>query len=196
MDTNAGTSKKSKHGVNSLQERTFNVQPVQNRRQVEFSNRVHIQESNGVGNGFMNRNYHYPTEEQSTLTDSKDIRETEINFLNNDLTRDLESKKFESLGCHLTRVNVTVPGSTGTTNTVKYSDAGHKKGGISGKTQTLGAYGSPDMDGRMSDMSNSDGESVQNRKFKAIKNIDPGWFVVFFSIYRAPDKGPLLVKTN
>lgn len=167
-------SAKDKNGALPLQEKTFTLQPVQHRRQVEFSNHVHMHD---LEHDFMYRNtYSNSKDDESTITDSRDIRETEINFLNNDLTRDLESNNLNSVGCHLTHVSVTVPGSTHTTDT-RYKDAGHQRMGVgrrSERTRSNNRPPSPEMDCRMSDISNSDGESVSNRKFKAIKNIDPG----------------------
>lgn len=141
-----------------------------------------MQETNGIGNEHVNKKINYTMDDDSTLTDTRDIRETEINFLNNNLTRDLDSKNLESLGCHLTRVNVTVPGATKTTDTVRYNDAGYKKSAGSGRSQDVLSK-SLEIDGRMSEMSNSDGESVQNKKLKAIKNIDPGTFFLENSFF-------------
>lgn len=168
-DINSGPSGKHRHAPPHLQEKTFTVQPAKYKKHVEFSN--HVQKTNGADdNGYLNHNLNYNPEGESTLTDSRDIRETEIHFLNNNLTQDLDSNSVDRRGCQLTRVNVTVPGSTRPAEVVGYSNAGHRN---AIRPQFVNAE-SPVMDGRMSDMSNSDGESVQNRKFKAIKNIDAG----------------------
>ncbi|KAH3795283.1 hypothetical protein DPMN_148832 [Dreissena polymorpha] len=77
------------------------------RRRNMFSDHVHLRSNhNTVNNG-----YHLDSsEEQSTLTNSRDIRETEINFLNNNLTRNLHALSSDDRG--LTHVSVTVPGAT------------------------------------------------------------------------------------
>ncbi|XP_052223990.1 centrosome-associated protein 350-like [Dreissena polymorpha] len=142
---------------------------VTGNRHVEFSDHVHVRSNhNTVNNG-----YHLDSsEEQSTLTNSRDIRETEINFLNNNLTRNLHALSSDDRG--LTHVSVTVPGATNQKTAFSSRSGSNRKSGADPKSQFLDLVSeSPEMDGRISDASHSDSESGRSRKFKGIKNLDP-----------------------
>ncbi|XP_052789216.1 centrosome-associated protein 350-like isoform X3 [Mya arenaria] len=143
-----------------------------NSRHVEFSDHVRVRETRDK-NGRLNNGYSDPRiggsllEEQSTLTNSRDIRETEINFLNNNLTRDFEPTRRTGVESGLTHVSVTVPGSS-RHSTKSVNSAGSRKSRFLDLVPE-----SADMDGRISDTSHSDSESGRGRKFKGIKSLDP-----------------------
>jgi hypothetical protein len=122
--------------------------------------------------------------DQSTLTTSREIRETEINFLNNNLTRDYDPQQGNDIGTRLTHVSVKVPGSTKTA-TSSYNGAGTHKSGSNKKSHFLDLVSeSPDMDGRGTDCSQSDSESGRGRRFKGnIKHIGAGMILRMLIIF-------------
>ena len=156
-----------------------------NDRHVEFSDRVKVRENtteNHYGYSFRDKRSHDLTPDaHSTLTDSRDIRETEINFLNNNLTQDIDAdEQFRASNpvARLTHVSVTVPGS-GRVNSVT---SGHNSAGTQQRPKPgshfldmISENSNSEIDGRVSDNSQSDTESSKGRRFKAdIRNIDPG----------------------
>lgn len=175
-----------------LQEKKYEREPTRSRvcsrsarsvndRHVEFSDHVRYRDNRvGLGNGYMDVNHRDTLQsDQSTLTNSRDIRETEINFLNNNLTRDYDTHLGYDAGNRLTRVSATVPGtSRPTTASSGYSSAGTQKTGSNKKSHFLDLVSeSPEMDGRTSDCSQSDSESGRGRRFKGnIKHIGPGLY--------------------
>ena len=160
-------------------------------KRVEFSDRLEGQENH------MDRTYGvaerpYSPTAHSTLTDSRDIRETEINFLNNNLTqsqREVDVRWSEQPRSKLTHVSVTVPGSINTMSSTKYSaaDLGHNVAGLGSKPHFLDLISDNqhidhDRKESISDHSHSDSESSRGRRFKAsLKNIDPGMCTLFDS---------------
>lgn len=149
-----------------------------NDRHVEFSEHVRYRENRvGLDNGYTGSNYRdiLPSD-QSTLTNSRDIRETEINFLNNNLTRDCDSHHANDAATQLTHVSVTVPGSTKTAAS-GYSGTGAHKSGSTKKSRFLDLVSeSPEMDGRNTDCSQSDSESGRSRRFKGNIKLGPGLY--------------------
>ena len=157
-------------------------------KRVEFSDRLERQENH------MDRNYGIPERPyspsaHSTLTDSRDIRETEINFLNNNLTqshREADVRWSEQPRSKLTHVSVTVPGSTNGMSSTKYpaADLGLNPAGTGSKQHFLDLISDNqhiDHDRRenLSDQSYSDSDSGRGRRFRAsLKNIDPGMYII------------------
>lgn len=136
-------------------------------RRVEFSDQIRYQDRHGLDNGFIGDKRDNISGDQSTFTNSRDIRETEINFLNNDLTRDYDPR-LES-GPRLTHVDIKVAGGS------RINSVGAPESGSNKKSRFLDIVSeSPDMDGQPSDC--SDSESAKGRRFKGnILNIGAGW---------------------
>ena len=120
QSNHAGQSSKPKQTNFHLQEKKYSTsdrqkssRPVKDKH-VEFSETVGFRENNVNYGG--NRIRQLIPEDQSTLTDSRDIRETEIRFLNNNLTQDIEldenGPRINELGPRLTHVSVSVPSTT------------------------------------------------------------------------------------
>lgn len=157
-------------------------------KRVEFSDRLigpenHMDRTYGIAERPYSPNGH------STLTDSRDIRETEIHFLNNNLTqseRDKDVRWSQQTRSKLTHVSVTVPGSTNTMSSTKYTaaDLGHNGPGHGAKPHFLDLISDNqqldrDRKESVSDHSYSDSESSKGRRFKTnLKNIDPGMSVL------------------
>ena len=173
-----------------LREKNYNTEralPISRNlkeKRVEFSDRPEGLENH------MDRTYGisdrpYSPDAHSTLTDSRDIRETEINFLNNNLTGSQREPDVRSKRSKLTHVSVTVPGSHYTMSSTKYTAAdlannaaGPGPGTAGQKSHFLDLISDNqlvDHDKSVSDHSHSDSESSRGRRFKAsLKNIDPG----------------------
>ena len=146
-------------------------------KRVEFSDRVvgsenHMDRTYGIPERPYSPNAH------STLTNSRDIRETEIHFLNNNLTqseRDNDVRWSQPPKSKLTHVSVTVPGSTNTMSSTKYTAADLPHNGAH-FLDLISDNQHVDHDKKesVSDHSYSDSESSRGRRFKPLKNIDPG----------------------
>jgi len=97
----------------STSDRQKSLRPVKDKH-VEFSETVGFPENNVNYGG--NRIPQLIPEDQSTLTDSCNIREMEIRCLNNNLTQDIEldenGPRTNELGPRLTHVSVSVSSTT------------------------------------------------------------------------------------
>jgi len=173
--SNSPTKKKSAPSSIQLQEKKYNNHSdrghqgqgrIVNGRHVEFSEHVRVRDNHArLDNGYADNGGYGATDEQSTLTNSRDIRETDIRFLNNNLTRDFETQKRLGKETGLTYVSAKVPGATFKPKSkTRITD------------RNIGE--AAEMDGRVSDASHSDSESGKARKFKGLKNLDPG--TIFF----------------
>ncbi|KAK3594699.1 hypothetical protein CHS0354_001651 [Potamilus streckersoni] len=175
-NTNAGI-------VNGTNYSTKRVEPS-NQRDIYNGNNIDLKLEmvGGVG-GAHNRSIS-PSFADSTLIDSRDIRETDIRFLNNNLTQDLDVRWQHNAGPRLTHVSVTVPGSSKTmTTSTRYSTSETAHNAIStmpkeSRQRILDLIASQrDADRRRtadnSSESFSDSETAITKKFKGgIKNID------------------------
>ena len=176
------TDKQVKQTNLKLREKNYNTDRApsssrdQREKRVEFSDRVvgsenHMDRTYGIPERPYSPNAH------STLTDSRDIRETEINFLNNNLTqseRDNDLRWPQPGRSKLTHVSVTVPGPTNTMSSTKYTAANLVHGSKPHFLDLISDNVDHDKKETVSDHSYSDGESSRGRRFKPLKNIDPG----------------------
>ncbi|KAL4219358.1 hypothetical protein ACF0H5_021938 [Mactra antiquata] len=181
-DKHAANAGKKKRVDLQLREKKYEAEPrkvpgTRNTvdRRVEFSDQLHFQDLRyGLDNGVIGDTIcDNLSNDQSTFTNSRDIRETEINFLNNDLTCDTDPRLDPSQ--RLTHVDIKITGGSRLQSSA-VNNIGGPESGTGKRSHFLDIVSeNPDMEGQPSDCSHSDSESSKGRRFKGNRlNIGAG----------------------